>query len=422
MGEEVQDQAFDVAGIEKLFLKAKASGGAYAFAFGLAGKAEECGLAVHLRKPGAVLKKELKKSSSAIRKACFGTFTIDGTEVRFQTERPLKGLVKQLRKRFREAGMMKFKPILVGPDGAEIDEETLPDPEAYVEDDDEDLEAGASPASDAGDEAAPAPDAGALKARLAELRDRIAALPKDQVGPLAAAFAKAVGQLKAGDAAGAAATVEAIGKALDRIGAQPPPAAPAAASDATRLTAALAPMVPRIRALAAGPAQQALAQRARAAQALIASGDVQGAVAGLRELSAALAQAERGGPDAAESPLDVWNGAKETVDVGIEKLRQALRGIRHPDTDRIAEFGLAGLSGGGAHTRMTAALMSYDRAPAADRAEAAKAVADAMAEYRAFLGSNRLVALCEANPFGVAVDIRTTMDAALERISRTTGA
>jgi hypothetical protein len=45
-----------------------------------------------------------------------------------------------------------------------------------------------------------------------------------------------------------------------------------------------------------------------------------------------------------------------------------------------------------------------------------------MAEYRAFLGSNRLVALCEANPFGVAVDIRTTMDAALERISRTTGA
>jgi hypothetical protein len=72
---DTPNPAFDADDIGKLFNKAKTSGEAYSFAFGLASKPEECGLVVHLRKPPATLKKDLKKASSAVKKVCFGTFT-----------------------------------------------------------------------------------------------------------------------------------------------------------------------------------------------------------------------------------------------------------------------------------------------------------------------------------------------------------
>ncbi|MCV2863543.1 hypothetical protein [Defluviimonas sp. WL0075] len=403
------DPVFDTDGIQKLFAKAKSSGETYSFAFGLASKPKECGFAVHLRKPGAVLKKELKSSSKAIRKACFGTFTLDGALVKLSSEKPLKGIVKQLKVRFREEGLLKFKPILVGPDGAEIDEETLPDDTGDDEDDDALDQAEAV-------EAEASPDTDTLKARLVAVRARIEALDKDRAAPLVAAFAKAVGQVRDGDTGAAAQTLDLIARALDRLA--PPAAAPAAApaggDAAAKMTQALTTLVPRIRALAAGPAQQALAASAREAQALIAGGDAPAAVAALKALAAEIAAAER--DSTAPATVEIWTTAKEQVDTGIAKLQSALRGAGHPDTDRIAEFGLAGLSGGGVQTAMMAALMDYDRAAPADRAKAAGKLRKAIGDYRSFLSGNRLVELCEGNPFGVAVDIRGPFTAALGQI------
>ena len=416
------DAAFDLGEIEKLFTKAKSSGEAYPFAFGLASKPEECGFAVHLRKAGPVLKKEMKSASRSIKKACFGTFTMDGNDVRLSSDKPVKGIIKQLKKRFRDAGLMKYKPMLVGPDGAEIDEESLPDDTDEV-DDDADEAAAEDVAEEAPAEAAPAEaaadDLAALKARLLAIRPRLDGVPKEQAGPVVAAFTKAVGQVRDGDAAGAAATMDAIERALDRLSAAPPAPPPGATGDAAaRLTAALASLVPRIRALPAGPALQALADQARAAHALIAAGDAAGAAAALKALAADLAAAEKGGAEPAASPLDIWNAAKEQVDTGITKLQAALRGVKHPQTDRIAEFGLAGLSGSGVQTAIIASLMSYNRAAAAERAQAAPAVIAAIGAYRSFLGSSKLVDLCERNPFGVALDIRGVIGRALDEIER----
>jgi hypothetical protein len=436
---DTADAAFDQDEIERLFNKGKSSGEAYPFAFGLGSKAEDCGLMVHLHKPPASLKKDLKGSSKAIRKVCFGTFTMDGADVRFAPTKPLKGLVKQLKKKFRDLGMGKYRPVLVGPDGKEIDEDGLPDDVEGDEDEDEETAVGTAEetARGAADEtdtaeteteeetpvAPPQPDAGALRERLMRVRTGIEGLPKDKTGPLVQAFTRVVGLVKDGKTAEAEAGLAVIEKALERLaGDAAPPAAPpeqpASGDLGARLSAALAGMVPRLRALPPGPVQGQLATQAKAVQGLIASGDTAGATAALRALAEALARAEAGGggASAGPKPLDIWNAAKEAADVGIAKLQSALRGIGHPDTTKIAEFGLAGLSGGSIQTKLMTALFNHAGTTGEDRAKAEKALRGVISEYKGFLSSNPLVTLCDENPLGVALNLRSGLGAALDKI------
>lgn len=415
---DTENDVFDQDAIEKLFNKGKTSGDPYVFAFGLAAKPEECGLMVHLLKPPATLKKDLKGSSKAIRKVCCGTFTMDGSDVLFAAEKPLKGLVKQLKKKFRDVGMGKYRPVLVGPDGQEIDEDGLPD--ETEEDEDEEAPATAADARTAA--LAPAPAATDLRERLMRVKTGIEGLPKDKTGPLVQAFTRVVGLVREGKATEAASALDVIEKALVRISAEAPPTAPPETTSsgdlAVRLTAALSGMVPRLRALPPGPVQTALAGQIRAVQGLIVSGDTAGATAALRALAEDLVKAEASAAPSTSGPKpqDIWNAAKEAVDEGIAKLQSALRGIRHPDTQRIAEFGLAGVSGGQIQTKMMTALLTHTRAGGEDRAKAEASLHGVISEYRAFLFGSRLVALCDENPFGVAVNLRSGLGAALDRI------
>jgi hypothetical protein len=353
--------------------------------------------------------------------------------VRFQPEKPLKGLVKQLKKKFREVGMGKYRPVLVGPDGAEIDEDGLPDDDDDAGEDDAGAgEDSATAAPEAAPETAPV-DLGMLRERLLRVRAAVDGAPKDRAGPLVQAFARAVTMAKEGRLPDAAAALDVIEKALGRPASEvPPPLAPASQPPASpppappppdaaaRLTATLAALVPRLRALGPGPVQTALAGQVRAAQGLIAAGELPGALAALRALTEALTRAEA--PPQGANPQDIWNAAKEAADVGIARLQTALRGIGHPDTTRIAEFGLAGLSGGSMQTKLAAALLTHTRATGEGRAKVAEALRAVIAEYRAFLASNPLVALCDDNPFGVAVNLRGGLGQALDRIEGTLAA
>ncbi len=422
---DTENAVFDQDEIEKLFNKGKTSGDPYAFAFGLAAKPEDCGLLVHLRKPPATLKKDLKGSSKAIRKVCFGTFTMDGSDVLFAAEKPLKGLVKQLKKKFRAVGMGKYRPVLVGPDGEEIDEEGLPD----ETEEDEDEESSATIAAEAPATAEKsAPDTKDLRERLIRVKTRIEGLPKDKTGQLVQAFIRVVGLVKEGKVTEAGSALNVIEKALVRMSTEAPAAAPPEPSSsgdlAAQLTAALSRLAPRLQALPPGPVQTALVGQIRSFQGLIVSGDTVGATAALRSLAEALVQAEASAvPSTSGSkPQDIWNAAKETVDEGLAKLQSALRSIRHPDTQRIAEFGLAGVSGGQIQTKMMTALLTHTRAGIEDRAKAAASLRGVISEYRAFLRGNRLVALCDENPFGVTVNLRSGLGEALDRIEETLAA
>ena len=115
--------------------------------------------------------------------------------------------------------------------------------------------------------------------------------------------------------------------------------------------------------------------------------------------------------------LQYWRDGKEQADQSITALQSSLKKFGHPDLDRIAEFGMHGFSAQ-QQTKMMAALMSYAQAAESDRAKAAQAVSEQVDSYRAFLSTNDLIRLSEANPFGISVDIRGPLNAALDRIER----
>jgi hypothetical protein len=394
------DQAFDSDAVLKLLKKSKASGKELPFAFGLAGKPENCGLMIDLRKPGKVLRGDLKKMRG-IKKTCFGTLRVEENEVFLQPEKPLKGIVKQLKKKFKTEGMVKFKPVLVGPDGSIIDEDSLPDDEAEA------LEASAPEQADDG-------AAAALKQRIAAAAETVKALGNPELAgklaPEIKASAKLLGQ---GDHDGCAARLDRLEAALAKLQTQSK-AAPADAKQAAKLSKLLAAQAARIKAL---PPEQAapLAEQARAIAASLKSGALPEAAEGLKALIAALdapAEAEQTQAD----PMEIWQAAKEDVDRGVSSLQDALKAQNHPVLAQIADAGLAGATDGN-QTALMKALFEMKSATGDARKAAAQALLAQIAAYLKFLKDDPVITMVEDNPFGVSVPVKAPLTAALRQMA-----
>jgi hypothetical protein len=121
-----------------------------------------------------------------------------------------------------------------------------------------------------------------------------------------------------------------------------------------------------------------------------------------------------------DDPLAIWQAAKERTDAGISALQVAMKSYRHPDLDNLADKGLNGVTGGN-QVAMMRALMTYRSAAEADRAQAADALLKQVETYSSFIQGDRVIALCERNPFGVEVAIRAPLTAALDRIAGIAG-
>ena len=120
-------------------------------------------------------------------------------------------------------------------------------------------------------------------------------------------------------------------------------------------------------------------------------------------------------PGASSSPLDVWLDAKERLDDQVSALQKVIRALDHPLAQKIADRGLVGLAGKW-QVGLQAALMDYRAASADDRSKRANAVIAATGRLRSFLGSDPALPVLERNPLGVAVDIRSTLGKAADRI------
>ncbi|UWQ42636.1 hypothetical protein K3718_05985 [Leisingera aquaemixtae] len=394
------DQAFDSDAVLKLLKKSKASGNELPFAFGLAGKPENCGLMIDLRKPGKVLRGDMKKMPG-IKKTCFGNLRVEENEVFLQPEKPLKGIVKQLKKRFKAEGMVKFKPVLVGPDGSIIDEDSLPD------DDAEALETSAPAQADGG-------AAAALKQRVTAAAAAVKALGNPELAarlaPELKAGAKLLGQ---GDHDGCAARLDRLEAALVKLQAQPEPA-PAQSGQAAKLSKLLAAQAARIKTL---PPEQAapLAEQARAIAASLKSGALPDAAAGLKALIKALdAPAEAEAPQA--DVMEIWQAAKEDVDRGVSELQAALRSQNHPVLAQIADAGLAGVTDGN-QTALMKALFEMKAATGEARKAAAQALLAQIAAYLKFLKNDPVITMVEDNPFGVSVPVKAPLTSALRQMA-----
>lgn len=394
------DQAFESDAVLKLLKKSKATGKELPFAFGLAGKPENCGLMIDLRKPGKVLRGDLKKMPG-IKKTCFGTLRVEENEVFLQPEKPLKGIVKQLKKKFKTEGMVKFKPVLVGPDGSIIDEDSLPD---------DDAEAPEANAPEQADDGA----AAALKQRIAAAAETVKALGKPELaGKLAPEIKASANLLGQGDHDGCAARLDRLEAALAKLQAQPKPA-PAQSEQAAKLSKLLAAQAARIKAL---PPEQAalLAEQARAIAASLKSGALPEAAEGLKTLIAALdapAEAEQTQAD----PMEIWQAAKEDVDRGVSSLQDTLKAQNHPVLAQIADAGLAGVTDGN-QTALMKALFEMKSATGDARKTAAQALLAQIAAYLKFLKDDPVIAMVEENPFGVSVPVKAPLTAALRQMA-----
>ena len=102
--------------------------------------------------------------------------------------------------------------------------------------------------------------------------------------------------------------------------------------------------------------------------------------------------------------------AVETINGQIAALQHALRSSRDNDLVAIAEFGFNGVTGNYS-SRLTAALMDIAAGPP-DAQTAQKAIG-IIAPFRQHIASDERVAVCDEDPFGVAVTIRSTLEPAL---------
>ena len=127
------------------------------------------------------------------------------------------------------------------------------------------------------------------------------------------------------------------------------------------------------------------------------------------------ADAANGDITLAEEPMKLWRVGKEATDKSLSALQSILKSKGMPDLDRIADFGLNGLSDRN-QTQLMKALFEYSSADSSKRSDAASALMSEVAAYRKFIENDEVVRLCENNPFGVSVDIRGPIIDALDRI------
>jgi hypothetical protein len=109
--------------------------------------------------------------------------------------------------------------------------------------------------------------------------------------------------------------------------------------------------------------------------------------------------------------LAMWQAALETVGQQIATLQTALRGSPDSELHDIAEFGLNALTA--SHkVKIQAALIDIRAGRATPRA-----IGAAVGLIGSFLGhiaSDKRIAACDANPFGVKLSLRQTLTPPLE--------
>lgn len=319
------DFPVDAERLRKLLKRSRAVPIAFGYNDGTNDEDDEY-LAAHPRKEPEMLGK-IAKAEGAGTKSAYGTFAVDGNEVRLTCYRSTPQLAKKFKKYLRKF-RIALNVVVMDPSGAVIDSDVeklddwfrdLEDANDLAEDAAEAVAELVEDLADPGDRAAaPVRDAEAatLAARLRSLQPKVAAAPPAAADRLARAFKAVIALIRAGETRQAAATIGQIEAILSRLasraaaapdppGAPPggppggPPATDAPASDDRRAADGVADArLPRLRdAVAALEAQVAAAAGDGAAplraglvraRGLVDAGDAEGALAALRAVQAAL--------------------------------------------------------------------------------------------------------------------------------------
>lgn len=119
--------------------------------------------------------------------------------------------------------------------------------------------------------------------------------------------------------------------------------------------------------------------------------------------------------------LPIWTEAKDSVGAQLNKLQTVLRNTGNPIAMEIADKGLHAITKR-LQVGLQAALIGFDTAPPQDRPAAAAKLRAAMAGMKQFLATDEVLPNLEANPFGVMVTIRSSLETALAAVERAAAA
>ena len=119
---------------------------------------------------------------------------------------------------------------------------------------------------------------------------------------------------------------------------------------------------------------------------------------------------------------EIWQEASTLLDTRLAALSAELRSYDDVDLTKLANKGVHQLLDSSETTSLAAAILAYDKAAPALKAEAASGLRKAMGAYQGYLDRNGLVDAIDDNPFEVEVEIYTTLNGALRRIDAALGA
>lgn len=299
--------------------------------------------------------------------AC-GTAWVQGTELMLQLDKPLGGLVKNLRAPIRASGFKVSKIVLWNADGTVFEQEAVTDGDEAPGP----VAGAAAPVAAAGAPDAPPSgrSAGDLNARLKALLPQVLAVATTKEGQAAKLLASEAGTLaRQGETAAAHASLDKVEKLLARLAAAAP-AGTAAAAAPTQPAEALAPF----------------------------------------------------DADAWRQARERWMQASEDVDDQLNDLRVAVLANARSEpvyAEALAEIAGSGLNAITARHRvqLAVALRELGEGDATRwQAHGPKALA-AVRGFGQFIRSSPQIAACDANPFDVDVRLRETLVPALEELA-----
>lgn len=195
---------------------------------------------------------------------------------------------------------------------------------------------------------------------------------------------------------------------------------PALAKKWSDTSAKLDPLVQKAVASQA-PNHETIAKAWAGAKSKAEAQDYKNALGIAAKLTPALKKIAADGQSSGQDPMAIWRKAKETVDVSISALQKAIKAHENPDLQRIAEFGLNGATDGN-QVAIQKALMEFNMAEGATRTDAGKKLIAQTAVYRKFVSESPVIKLCERNPFGVKVSIKSPILTALDQIDQAAAA
>ncbi len=353
---------FAVKGPEIKSLIKVAKKGPIPFAFN-PGKADnEHLLAMHRRKPAALLGKSAKQDGPG-NKAAFGTCEVDGKVLSLTCEKTVPNLAKRLKKYLKSQKVsLNVRVLDAAGNVLEDDIEDLPDDDLL--DDDDGVQA--QEAAPAGDAEAPVDqiDARELIARLQAVSARAKAAPAEVVQKLTAAVGEAANQVKAQALEVADGQITKLEQALDRLdgqGSAPPAAPPNPMADT--LAKAIAATESSLQALQ-GEAQEKLNQALGMVRDLVSAEDYNKAANGLKSIRDQIAKltsqpdAEPAQEEQAEAPQEpvqqaeaapprpkisvvafqrsrlMWLDTKRALQSGLDTLKNAIIAQADGDEDK----------------------------------------------------------------------------------------